>query len=73
MKLKMRLLIIFLVIITPLIAGAQGGGAGNDCPDDLNGPNANNNPVTVHVFDDNGDLVDSILCNVAGGSGNYLL
>lgn len=66
----MRLLIIFLAIITPLIAGAQGGGAGNDCPDDLNGPNANNNPVTVHVFDDNGDLVDSILCNVAGGSGN---
>ena len=66
----MRLLIIFLVYITPLIVIAQGGGGGNDCPDDLNGPNANNNPVTVYVYNDNGAQVDSILCNVAGGSGN---
>ena len=44
---------------------------GQDCPN-LN--NNNNNPnfnAQVYVFDENGQLIDSVGCSVAGNSGNF--
>lgn len=40
------------------------------CPNNLNGPNDNNNPITIYVYNSTFQVIDSIICNQSGQSGN---
>lgn len=40
------------------------------CPSSLTGNNNNNNPITIYVYNTQGELIDSVTCNLAGNSNN---
>ena len=44
---------------------------GQPCPNNLNAPNANNNPIIIYIYNSDDEIIDSTICNQAGGSGNF--
>lgn len=58
-----RILFILLIIHTMAIF--------SQCPNDIVAPNANNNPITVYIYDENDSIIGTGTCNQAGGSGNF--